>query len=150
MVNDSADDTSGILVVLASSVWLGAVGFSNRKLLLALCCCVFDRRLAPAAPSLPVEDGPTEGVQVGRLQGGQPGPGPLHSTLIAGVAGVESWGEGRHSGPVNTTEEIVDATAVRGGGGVWDGQLTLNSEGDSLALRTASTSVERHNNPATA
>ena len=137
MVNDSTDDTSGNLVVLASSVWLGAVGFSNRKLLLALCCCVF-------------EDGPTEGVQVARLQGGQPEPGPLHSTLIAGVAGVESWGEGRHSGPVNTTEEIVDATAVRGGGGVWDGQLTLNSEGDSLALRTASTGVERHNNPATA
>lgn len=134
VVNDRADDRSGILVILTTSVWLAAVGFSNRKVVLAMCCCVLDRRLAPTTPSVPrpeAEQGPMDGVLVGRLQSGQQDlqDGSLSSSLIDEVARVEGNSSSSYLA-AHQNEEIVDAAAVHERETFWDGQMS--PDGDSL------------------
>lgn len=148
VVNNSTDDTSGILLALTSSIWLGAVGFSNRKLVMALCCCVFDRRLAPAAVAVQDDNGqgPPDGVQLGRLQRGLESS-LLSSNLVDGAADTQRSSGGVSMLTVSANEEIVDATAVREGtrlGTDSSGALPGGSAATAAALR----SVEHCHNPA--
>ena len=158
VIDDSADDRSGIFVVLVSTAWLAVVGVTNRKLAMAMCCCIFDRRLAPAGP------GPVY-VHGGA---GQQREG-MHSSLMDASSGGGGGGSDGSSGgsdggggaqqlyggveiPMEEMVAVVASTvptgavAVAGGSGWMEGTAFSAAEAEAEAVMTQTT-VE---NPATA